>query len=414
MEDVLIINTLGGLSVKFGDKIISDNFTRSHKVWKIFKYLITNRHKMVTTESLIEMLWPEGGPINPQKSLYTLISRLRKLFSNNGANHQYIIYQHDCYQWNTDAPFILDVIEFERVLALADCSDTEEEKISYLNQAIDIYKGDYLAESTFELWVSPMNNYYNRLYIRHVIELINIYTQSGMHDEVIQLCNKAISIDPFEELLHERLIFALYVNGDTADARQHYDRFVNKMTKEFGTQPSDEFRTSCQNLWRLGEEQLELSDIKSMLDGESTRNNAYFCSVGSFNQIYQLEKRADERVKFPIFLALITVLDEQDGGSDMKRIKSAMQVLRQSMMSTLRRGDIVSQYSKNQYLLMLSARVPKEVEAAMARVKGLFNSKYKEASCELDIHLSRIGDDGQLEKINEPPNRKPIFAQKEY
>ena len=398
MEDILKINTLGGFSVIFGDKIISDSFARSHKVWKIFKYLITNRHKMVTTESLIEILWPEGGPVNPQKSLYTLMSRLRKLFSSNGANAQYIIYHHDSYQWNLDAPFILDVIEFERILALAESTDSDEEKILFLKQAIDIYKGDYLAESTFELWVYPMNNYYNRLYIRYVTELINIYTQFGMHDDIINLCNKAASIDPFEETLHERMIFAMYVNGDTANARQHYERFVNKMTKDFGTPPSDEFRTSCQNLWRLGEEKLELSAIKSMLDGESIRNTAYFCSVGSFNQIYQLEKRANERMKFPVFLALITVSEEQDDSIEMKKTKSAMQVLRQSMMSTLRRGDIVSQYSKNQYLLMLSARVPKEVEAAMARVRGLFYSKYKESPCELEIHLSQFGDDSSMEK----------------
>jgi len=390
MEDILKITTLGNFSVCIGDKVISDNITRSHKVWRILKYLITNRHKMVTIESLIDMLWPEGGPVNPQKSLYTLMSRVRKLFTANGANSQYIIYNNDCYQWNPNAPFTLDVIEFERVLALADIADSEEKKILFLRQAIDIYKGDYLTE-TYEMWVLPMNNYYSRMYISHVTELVNIYTRMGWHDEIILLCNKVISIDPFEESLHERLIFALYVNGDTTGARHHYDRFVTLMTKEFGTPPSDEFRTSCRNLWDLGEEQFELSTIKQRLDGEPKRDNAFFCSVGIFNQIYQLEKRADERIKFPVFLVLVTVFDKQGGQIDMKSIKSAMQILRQTMMGTLRRGDIVSQYSKNQYLLMLSARLPNEAEAAMSRVKRLFYSKYRESSCEIDINFSQVG-----------------------
>ena len=394
MKDVLTINTLGHFSVSIGDKVISDNYTRSQKVWKIFKYLITNRHKMVTIEALIDMLWPEGGPANPQRSLFTLVSRLRKVFSENGAECQYIIFQHDSYQWNPNEQFVLDVVEFERVLAMADSATTDEEKISYLKQAIDIYKGDYLAESTFELWVLPMSNYYNRLYIRYVMDLINIYTRMGLHEEIIQLCSKATGIAPFEESLHERLIFAMHVNGDTNDAKRHYDRFVSMMTKEFGTPPSEEFRTLCRNLWDLGDEQLALCDIKSRLDMEPSRDSAYFCSVGIFNQIYQLEKRANERIKFPIFLALVSVLNTNDSGaSDNKIIKSAMQALRQCMMSTLRRGDIVSQYSKNQYLLMLSARLPNDVEAAMSRVKRLFYSKYEEKFCEIEIHLSQIGSD---------------------
>lgn len=396
MADILTINTLGRFSVSIGDKVVSDNFTRSQKIWKIFKYLITNRHKMVTIESLIDMLWPDEGPANPQKSLFTLMSRLRKLFSENGADCQYILYHHDCYQWNLNTAFILDIVEFERVLAMAAGTDSNEEKISYLKQALDIYKGDYLAESTFELWVLPMNHYYSRLYIRHVMELTEIYTRLGLHDEVIQVCSRAIGIVPFEESLHERLIYAMHVNGDTIDARKHYDRFVNMMSKEFGAAPSEEFRILCRNLWDLNGEQLKLSDIKHKLDMEPSRDNAYFCSAGIFNQIYQLEKRANERIKFPIFLALVTVLHKRDDSADIKIIKSAMQALRQCMMSTLRRGDIISQYSKNQYLLMLSARLPNDVEAAMSRVKRLFFSKFEEAFCDLEIHLSQIGADNHF------------------
>ena len=391
MSDVLTIRTLGNFSVSIGDTVISDSSVRSNKVWKIFKYLITNRHKKVTVETLIEALWPNGEPDNPQKSLYTLISRLRKLLNSGGGDLPYILFQHDCYQWNPSLPINLDVADFERLVKHAESLHTDEEKLPPLKEAADIYTGDYMMESAYEMWAMPVTNYYKRLYMRAVNELADIYTRMGSQDEIIQLCNKAISIEPFEETLHERVIQAFFINGETASAKQHYRRFSDSVKKEFGAEPSEEFRASCEGMLSVGEKELNLASIKRKLEGESTRSGAFFCTADVFNQIYMLDKRADERMKFPIFLALITIEVNIHNASETRFLRNAMLVLRQSIMHTLRSSDIVSQYSKNQFLLMLSACLTEEAKTAMTRVKRMFEEAYSEASCDIHIHLSQIG-----------------------
>ena len=74
MQSALTVRTLGVFSVSVGEKAVSDNSVRSQKLWKVFKYLLTNRHKMTSVESLIDVLWPDEEPDNPQKSLQTLLS----------------------------------------------------------------------------------------------------------------------------------------------------------------------------------------------------------------------------------------------------------------------------------------------------------------------------------------------------
>jgi DNA-binding SARP family transcriptional activator len=391
MPNILTVLTLGKFSVSIGERVFSDTNTRSSKIWKIFKYLLTNRHKMVPVQTLIDMLWSEGeGPNNPEKALYTLIARLRKMLGTEKEDNQYILFQHDSYQWNPNVPMDLDVITFEKLVNRASSTRDDGEKLRLLQEATDKNKGNYLAESSSEIWVIPVGNYYKRLYIRCVADISDIYSGLGQHDNIISLCSKVIESDPYEESAHVRLIQALFINGDVNAARQHHRRFLDLMKKEFGISPSEEFR-NIQTLWDVSGEELDLSSIKRMLDDDSQKNGVYFCTLDIFNQIYKIDKRSNDRMQFPVFLALITVGIKNNNPDDEKTIKSAIVTLRQCLKRTLRRGDIVSPYSKNQFLMLLSARENGDAEAALIRIKRLFNVEYTGKLCQIETSFSKIG-----------------------
>jgi len=392
MENMLVVRTLGVFSVGVGDKPVSDNSARSQKLWKVFKYLLTNRHKMVTVETLIEVLWPDSGPDNPQKSLHTLMSRLRKQLNPDGTGDSYIRFQHGCYQWNPGLPIDLDVAEFEHMITKADEALEEVEKLAYLKRAVEIYCGDYLSESTYETWVLPVSNYYKRLYVRTVLDLAEVHMRTAAYDDVVALCIKAIDNEPYEESLYEQLIQALLVNGELAEAQKQYRHFTDLMQRVFGARPSEEFRSLAQGMWEADGVEFELFDIKRRLDGESMRRGAFFCTTDTFNQIYQLDKRSDERMKFPVFLGLITLAPLEQTNSDERVLKGSVLALRQCLMRTLRAGDVVSQYSKNQFLLLLSAYALPDAEAALKRVGRMFEFASESAGFQLRTNLSQIGD----------------------
>ena len=395
MKNLLTIKTFGGFSVAIGKTLISNRATRSNKIWTIFKYLITNRHKMVPCSTLIDILWhDDDGPENPQKSLHTLVSRLRKtLQAAGGEEKHYILFQHECYQWNENAPFYLDVADFESIVKTAGASMGPDEKLSLFKKAFDIYTGDYLPESSSELWALSTTNYLRRLYLRLVTDMIGLYEQIGDHDKIIDLCIKAIDHNPFEEILFEHLIRSLYINGETALAQQHYKKYTEILKKEFGAQPSESFRTLCQSLWASNETPYDLPTIKERLNREIARKKgAYLCAYDTFNEIYLLDKRSDERMKFPIFLALITVATNDPKNDNKRTLKAAVTVLRRQLLRTLRQGDIISQYSQNQFLIMLTSRMHNDAEAAMNRVKTLFKKENTAGYCKLEAEISQIGN----------------------
>ena len=391
MADVLTIRTLGVFSVSIGDTPISDNSTRSQKLWKVFKYILTNRHKMVSVETLIGVLWPEEEPDNPQKSLHTLMSRLRKQLNPGGSHDSYILFQHGCYQWNPRLPIDLDVTEFENMITKAGESQDDAEKVVFLKRAVEMYLGGYLSEAIYEAWVLPSSNYYKRLYLRTVMDLAEVYKRLNEFDAIAQLCIKAIDNEPYEESLYEYLIQALLINGEITKAKEQYRQFSELMEKAFGAKPSEEFRSLSQGMWEAEGVESNLFDIKRRLDGETMQRGAFFCTTDTFNQIYQLDKRSDERMKFPVFLGLIT-LAYKDQTPEERVIKSSVLALRQCLMRTLRAGDIVSQYSKNQFILLLSAYMTKDAEAALVRVRRLFSQEPEGSRFELRVNLSQIGN----------------------
>lgn len=393
MSGMLTINTLGKFSLSVDGKMISDYSVRSQKVWRIFKYLITNRHKVVTTEALMEILWPEQGPKDPLKLLYTHMSRLRHMLQTGEASENYILYRQNGYQWNSEVKIDLDAANFENLLASAHDASTDEEKCFFLKAAVALYAGDYLSESASETWALPVTNYYKRLYLRAVNELADIYARGSEFEEIIMLCNGATEKEPYDESLHERLIQALLLNNETARAKKQYRHIEELMQREFGARPSDGLQALYAEMsGNDGDKPYDLTAIKLSLEREDTRRGAYFCTSDMFRQIYQIDMRSEERIQFPVILGVITVLDADGGLLEEKVHKNAMRSLRQCLTNTLRRGDVISQYTKYQFLLLLSAYLPKDAEKAMERVKRVFESGCRDKKIELDITLSQLGN----------------------
>ena len=128
---VLTVFTLGTFAVHSGDDVLSIASSRAQNLWKLFKYILTNRDHPISTNRLIEVLWPDGDCENPIKALYSLMYRLRSLLNSGEAPKQdYILFRHNSYLWNKDAPCRIDVEEFDRYAAQA--AEAGRDRISRL------------------------------------------------------------------------------------------------------------------------------------------------------------------------------------------------------------------------------------------------------------------------------------------
>lgn len=391
-DSSLRIYTLGSFVVKRGGVIISNYSPRAQRMWKLLKYIVTYGDKPIPTDTLIEVLWPDEEVVNPIKALYSLIYRLRTVLRASEDAPEYILFSHNCYSWNAKAPCFIDRAAFEALIRQARApAAPEAERIDLYRRALDLYQGDYLLESAFEEWVVPQANYLKRMYTQAVGDLCALYIQNQDYAAVIGVCEKAIEIDPLDELLHIQLISALIRTQQLRQAALHYDHIVGLLDKELGIQPSPELEALYREIHRGAQDiQADLISVQRGMREADAISRAFYCEFEIFRQLYRLEVRSMARSGVSAFLAMITVFDESHRVPDARALHAASGLLREVSLSSLRRGDVVSQYSKSQFIYLLPTLTAEDGEMVLQRLIAKFYKAYRGPALELTANLSPI------------------------
>ena len=237
-DTILHIKMLGDLTVKKNDEDITPLIKRSDNLLKLMCYLIMLKGKTVSATELTDIVFAEQEYENPVKAVNNLIYRLRKMIDGNEATG-YIRRTGDGYSWNMAAAFTLDIVDFERAADEGIRSVLAgEPNEQALQQAIDIYQDDFLREMVYENWTVPTRQNYKNKFLRCVDEIIKILKATDRKLDIINICDKAIAIDPYCERLHVAYLDALLAEDRVAHASRHYSYITKLLYNEFGVYAS--------------------------------------------------------------------------------------------------------------------------------------------------------------------------------
>ena len=114
INDRLEIFTLGRFLGRRGEQLFTEYAGRSRQVWKLFKYLFTYRGRATHPELLMEALYHEEEPKDPDRTLRNLVYRLRRLLPRTvpEVDPQYIVLSQGLYSFNLSSNYWLDAEEF--------------------------------------------------------------------------------------------------------------------------------------------------------------------------------------------------------------------------------------------------------------------------------------------------------------
>jgi tetratricopeptide (TPR) repeat protein len=141
----LQIHLLGDLQLWRGGQIVPSDAWSSRKACQLFKLLVTHRHRTVSSDELIEWLWPDLNPESARNSLWVAVSHLRRVLEpgkiGRGAS-TFILTEPPGYRFDPAEHCQIDVDTFlDRVRAGQAYQRRDEWTV-----AIDAY----LAAQTFE------------------------------------------------------------------------------------------------------------------------------------------------------------------------------------------------------------------------------------------------------------------------
>lgn len=159
---------------------------------------------------------------------------------------------------------------------------------------------------------------------------------------------------------------AVYDEGDTY--RSMFDRAYGELDKDkAGSCAAATDVDGCKANFMV-----DLKQVRGELAEQSLIPGAYCQDYETFKHIYRFVERRLRRAEISSYILLITLTDGKGDFPPLSRREKQMAVLKDQVQLSLRSGDVFTQYSSCQYLVMISDASAENVEMIAGRICAAF------------------------------------------
>lgn len=375
----LYITTLGEFDMSINGQSVMQDASRSYKLFKLLQYFLTFKNKKLLPETIIDNLWQEQESSDPKNMIRGQIFRLRQILKNILPSEEYlnITFNNGYYILEVGSDVVIDSEEMEKLIQKGNdlMLENRESAIKAYREAVSLYKGGYLWENTYEVWLVPVRSFYKRLYIKTIENLIALYSEKDDNETIVSLCEEAIAKEPYEEKLHIFMIESLLKLGKIKNALNHFDFMQVAFEKDMGITSTSAMREIHRRIQNYSTEKSEL-DIKELdrkLD-EKQKNGPLLCDAEYFRFLYNSHKRLRKENGLQDYITLLTLRTANDPSDDSEVYSTWNKLMTFVLDTTLRKGDIYTFWNDTQVLIML----PDVKEGAIQVIEKRVKKKYDE------------------------------------
>jgi DNA-binding SARP family transcriptional activator len=220
---------LGPLEVLDGGEAIK---LPGPKQRSLLALLVLHANEVVSSDRLIDELWPGEPPESGAAALQASVSRLRKGLAGGAGLLQTVT---PGYVLQVDLRG-LDLHRFEQLLAEAEGEEpaTAAEK---LREALALWRGPALADFAYEPFAQGAIGRLEELRLIALERRIDADLQAGKDAELMPELESLVAQHPLREGLRQKLMLALYRAGRQADALDSYQRARRALVDELGIEP---------------------------------------------------------------------------------------------------------------------------------------------------------------------------------
>ncbi len=393
MTDIVRVTMLGDFSLACGDNIIDESANRQRKVWLLLSYLIYSRKSRITQDSLQSVIQGAGFAEidDPAGRLKALLYRTRTMLNGlyENAGHELITRKNNSYCWDSDIPLWLDVDEFENCVRESVKAQGEDQKLSCLRDAFNLYRGDFLPKYSTEPWVMPVNAYYHQKYLDVCASLFSLMENKELYSECAELCIRALKIEPYSEFLYQHLMSCKLALGDRDGVLAVFEDMSELLFETFGVMPSEESRTLYRQATKhSNEKEVSAQIVHDQLKEQESPNGAMLCEYDYFRFLYQVQERSIDRTGQEIHIALLSLHGKDE--LSRKSLDLAMDNLGGLLLSNLRKGDVIARCSISQWIVMLPLANYENSQMVCKRVIKAFNRKYPHSPAEIRFSVHAL------------------------
>ncbi len=235
MEVGCRIELLGGLRARLGGQFIKR--FRTQRTGALLAYLAYFRDRSHAREVLLDLFWPEDDFDVARHKLSVALSSLRKQLEPPGVPDGAILTTGRHSVGLDPATLTTDVAEFEAAIRTAAESRDEHDRMLWLAEAVELYRGELLP-GYYEEWIPAEQHRLSDLFLAALRQLSRHLAESGEMEGALRYARRAADVDPLHEEACRDLMRLLAAAGEPAAALRQYRHLEQALTAEVGAVPS--------------------------------------------------------------------------------------------------------------------------------------------------------------------------------
>lgn len=225
----LAVNCFGEFQAFYDNKLLH---FRTAKVKELFAFLLTHMNKFIHRDIIIESLWPGQDYKKSKVNLHTCISHLRKMLNQLGYKNP-ITFSNQSYSLSIDG-IDCDAIQFNT--AMQNLSQLNEENIETAQNAMQLYKGPYLAVNGYD-WTTDITQVYDEKVMRLLDQLVQ-YFHSVDTNKALDYLQFQRKLAPYlDENIKQSMQLYLQLDNCTKAIKLYQD-YKNLLQSDLGIEPA--------------------------------------------------------------------------------------------------------------------------------------------------------------------------------
>ena len=390
MKDRLQVRTLARFAVSWNGKIIvgGANYNESQFVY-LMQMLLHAGRAGVSRSALEEVLFEARDVSNTRHAIQSIIYNAKKKLRQAGLpDVNYIEQREGIFYWTDQIPVDEDAARFEALYHQAQESEVLEERLRLYLEACYTYTGEFLAPQAGILWIAQEARRYHALFcttMEQISELLRVLQDYKTMEEVGRYASMIDPLANWETLTME----ALAATGKYEEAIRLYDQTAALYMSEQGLRPSKRMMELLSELGTKMQHTHEvLDEIQAHLSGRiESGKGGYLCSYPVFQGIYRLVERMLERGGQSIYLMLCTIVDSKGNPMrDGNMLEELSARLGESIQESVRHSDVITQYSRGQFLVLLVNTTLENCTVVQKRINQSFMQRRQRTGVEYYVN----------------------------
>ncbi|MBC9713798.1 tetratricopeptide repeat protein [Streptomyces sp. TRM66268-LWL] len=196
--------------------------------------LVLDVDRAVPVDQLVERVWADAPPQRAKDTLYSYLSRLRRLLPCA------IDRLPGGYALTADAR-TSDVHRFRQLLATARAETDDSAALATYEEALGLWRGEPFAGADTP-WFNAAREALGRERLAAELDCTDIRLRRGEHAELLPELSVRCTAHPLDERVAAQYMLALFRCGRQADALAHHRRVRRLLREELGIDPGPRLR----------------------------------------------------------------------------------------------------------------------------------------------------------------------------